>query len=410
MRRLGVTVDACEFKHLGDTRAEPVQNWCDLRAAENMSTRTRNTYTGSLRAFVRWCVRDRRLASDPLETLSKADEATDVRRERRALTEDELARLLHVAELRPLGEYGRETEQKLASEGKGKRATWTKRPLTFETIDAAADRAAERLRENPEFVDRKRRLGRERVLTYKTLILTGLRRGELATLRWGDLELDGTQPYLIVRAKNAKNRKQETVAIRPDLANALQAWRSECGNPANSENVFNVPTSLVRILDNDLAVAGIPKTDADGRTIDVHALRHTTATYLARAGVAPRTAQSIMRHSDIRLTLGTYTDPTLLNSAEALEALPNLDAGSGGEGMRATGTCDPGPLPSAAHLQRAGRPNMPNHAARCTGEGVEGERGVSSQVSENAASSNAVHANSGKRAKGLEPSTFSLEG
>jgi len=109
----------------------------------------------------------------------------------------------------------------------------------------------------------------------------------------------------------------------------------------------------VCILDRDLVAAGIArrvkgkngrwwidKRDADRRTVDVHALRHTTATYLAKAGVAPRTAQTIMRHSDIRLTLGTYTDPKLLDTAAALDALPSLNPTPQGERVRATGTDD----------------------------------------------------------------------
>jgi len=65
--------------------------------------------------------------------------------------------------------------------------------------------------------------------------------------------------------------------------------------------LFHVPQDLVRILDRDLA-AGIAKTHADGRTVDVHSLRHTFATLLSKAGVLPRMAQELMRHSDIRLT------------------------------------------------------------------------------------------------------------
>lgn len=44
--------------------------------------------------------------------------------------------------------------------------------------------------------------------------------------------------------------------------------------------LFNVPASLVKILDRDLAAAGIAKRDERGRTVDVHALRHTFATHL----------------------------------------------------------------------------------------------------------------------------------
>jgi integrase len=57
---------------------------------------------------------------------------------------------------------------------------------------------------------------------------------------------------------------------------------------------------------------------ARGRTIDVHALRHSFGTLLSKGGVAPRTAQAAKRHSSIDLTMNTYTDPKLLDVHGAL--------------------------------------------------------------------------------------------
>jgi hypothetical protein len=107
--------------------------------------------------------------------------------------------------------------------------------------------------------------------------------------------------------------------------------------------VFDVPAGLVRILDRDLVAAGIPKRDERGRTVDVHALRTTFGTLLSKTGAAPRTAQEAMRHSDIRLTMGTYTDPKLLDVAGAIEALPALPLSHHAprEPLAATGTDTP---------------------------------------------------------------------
>ncbi len=88
--------------------------------------------------------------------------------------------------------------------------------------------------------------------------------------------------------------------------------------------LFNVPAGLIRIFDKDLAHAGIAKKDAHGRTLDVHALRHTFATHLSKNGVAPRTAMAAMRHSTINLTMITYTDPVLLDVRGAVDSLPAL--------------------------------------------------------------------------------------
>ena len=74
-------------------------------------------------------------------------------------------------------------------------------------------------------------------------------------------------------------------------------------------------------MNRDLAAAGIPKVDADGCVVHIHALRHSFGTHLSKAGVAPRVAQAAMRHSDISLTMNTYTDARLLDTAEAIESL-----------------------------------------------------------------------------------------
>jgi hypothetical protein len=47
--------------------------------------------------------------------------------------------------------------------------------------------------------------------------------------------------------------------------------------------------------------------DAQGKVIDLHAMRTTLGTNLARAGVAPQVAREIMRHADYRTTLKHYT-------------------------------------------------------------------------------------------------------
>ena len=80
-------------------------------------------------------------------------------------------------------------------------------------------------------------------------------------------------------------------------------------------------------MNRDLAEAGIVKKGKDGSVIHLHALRHSFGTHLSRAGVAPRTAQAAMRHSNISLTMNTYTDSRLLDTAAAVEALPSLRLG-----------------------------------------------------------------------------------
>ena len=143
-------------------------------------------------------------------------------------------------------------------------------------------------------------LGRERALIYKTLVLSGLRRNELATLTVGQLRLDGSTPHALLNAADEKNREGNSVAIRADLAADLARWLDDKltahqaemrrrGEPISARLpgdtlVFVVADKLVRILDRDLKMAGIAKRDDRGYTLDVHALRHTLVLCSAREG------------------------------------------------------------------------------------------------------------------------------
>jgi len=64
--------------------------------------------------------------------------------------------------------------------------------------------------------------------------------------------------------------------------------------------------------------------DRHGRYADFHALRHVTGSYLASANVSPKVAQSIMRHSDINLTMNFYSHAFRDDQIQAIEKLPDL--------------------------------------------------------------------------------------
>ncbi len=349
----------CRFARLADLARESLERWIVTQEKAGMGARTRNTYRAAAVAFCNWGVETGRLLSNPFAKVAKADEDADPRRQRRALTEAELVRLLDVARRRPL------LDAKMIRRGKRK----------GEAVGRLRDETRRRLE----------RLGQERALIYKALVLTGLRKSELASITVGQVMLDADPPYLVLEAADEKNRQGSTIPLRADLrgwladnATALQEAAREAqtvrfdskhpkrqkrnqGNATGPEGqfclplstvpmlpvnapLFTVPRDLVRILDRDLTLAGIPKVDERGRTVDVHALRHTFGTLLSAAGVAPRTAQSAMRHSTIDLTMNVYTDPKLLDVAGAMEALPALPLETGTQteaaALSATGTND----------------------------------------------------------------------
>jgi site-specific recombinase XerD len=57
-----------------------------------------------------------------------------------------------------------------------------------------------------------------------------------------------------------------------------------------------------------------------------YGLRHTFVTNLCREGVSPQTAQSLARHSDIKLTMNIYTHVAPVEQAAAIMSLPGLNA------------------------------------------------------------------------------------
>jgi integrase len=367
--RLQLVANGSGWRQLGDVNAAGLIKW--LLAAgsgpqNQISAATRNEYRQEWITFANWCVTTNRLASNPLSTVPRVDSKADKRRQRRALTEADLATLLRVARLRPLAEFGRKSVRAEDSEPKGetkqKRRSWTFKELTLADLHDARARARHSLRKSPQQIERLEQLGHERALIYKTLILTGLRRGELAALTVGQFHLSGPCPYADLQAADAKNGQAAQIPLRSELAADLKAWieslrERELRNSeaATGESclrlstvavlpldrpLFTVPKALVKILDRDLRLAGIPKRDESGRTVDVHALRHCFGTLLSRSGVAPRTAQAAMRHSSVNLTMNVYVDPKLLDVHQAVESLPELALcrPDQPEQLRATGT------------------------------------------------------------------------
>ena len=179
---------------------------------------------------------------------------------------------------------------------------------------------------------------------YKTLVLTGLRKGELASLTVGQMYLDGPHPFADLAAADEKNRQGSAIPLRIDLAdryspvarragNRIAASRQRYADDSVSIQQSSRPTAttrlqmcrscrplrryslvdyrfspcrpgLVRILGLRLeAVARqrIDKRDERGRTlVTFHALRTSFGTLLSISAASHREhAQAAMRHSTI---------------------------------------------------------------------------------------------------------------
>ncbi len=271
--RIRAILDGTRARAVSDLRPSSVEAFLGDLATQGRGRKTLAHYAAAIKGITRWLLRDGRIGSDPLASLEPVPLEGDRKRVRRALDEREQRRLIQAAE--------------------------TSERSSFDLT------------------------GRDRAMIYRVVLATGLRANELATLTAGSLTF-GDSPTVTVAPKNAKNRKLEPLPLRREVADALRAYVGI--RPADA--LVFPKTSWAdhgtRMMAPDLQAAGIPYKTADG-VVDLHALRHSFITGLARAGVPPQIAQRLARHSDVRLTLGVYSHLGLVDLAGAIAKLPGLD-------------------------------------------------------------------------------------
>jgi integrase len=173
----------------------------------------------------------------------------------------------------------------------------------------------------------------------------GLRRGEILGLHWSDVDIDaGTlrvnQALLRVNGKlllsEPKTEKSRRALPLPSLLIAsLRAHRSRqleerlrAGEHwQQTDFVFTTqigtpiePRNLNRTFDALLKNAGLSR-------IRFHDCRHTAATILLSQGVSPRTIMEILGHSQISLTLNTYSHVLPEMTREAVSVMDTVLGG-----------------------------------------------------------------------------------
>jgi integrase len=165
-------------------------------------------------------------------------------------------------------------------------------------------------------------------LLWRTFLETGLRRGELAALRWTDLDLDGDCGMMHVRAEVTKTRRARTIPITGSLLTELRAlkertmWHGQNTRPWVFLNRRGKPWghgSMLHGFQHCLARAGIGR-----EGLDVHALRHTFATRLRRQGVDTKTIQDLLGHATWQMTESVYLHTSESERREAVERLSKL--------------------------------------------------------------------------------------
>jgi integrase len=178
---------------------------------------------------------------------------------------------------------------------------------------------------------------------WSVALAMGLRQGEALGLRWPDVDLDEGLLHVRQQLQRVRggfdlaplktSRSRRTVAMPPAVADALRRhrirqieerllardrWRGPEPNDPRC-HVFTTPIgtpvdarNLVRLFKALLARAGL-------RDVRFHDLRHAAATLLMAQGVPARVVMEILGHSQIALTLNTYSHvlPELQRDAAA---------------------------------------------------------------------------------------------
>jgi integrase len=242
------------------------------RAGAGASVTTSNHYLTAIKGFTRWLARDRRIAADPLAFLVRQNPDVDVRRRRRALPEDEFSRFVEV----------------------------TAAGAPFRGLSGA-----------------------DRLILYTLAANTGFRADELASLTPSSFHLAGDRPTVTVAAAYSKHRREDVQQLRGDVAAMMRSYLD--GRPRRQPVWPGTwHERAAEMIRKDLAAAGIPFQDDDGRRFDFHAMRGQFISLLAAKGVHPKVAQTLARHSTITLTMDYYTHLDVFDVAGALEKLPEL--------------------------------------------------------------------------------------
>ena len=276
-------IKGVKAKKISNITAGKVESYLAKLRRGGMSVSTSNGYFRAIGGFCRWLVKDGRVAMNPIAGLSamKVSDA-DKKRKRRNLTDDEFRAL----------------------------------------IDAAWD-------SGEPFMGIS---GTDRTMLYIVAANTGLRASELASLTPESFDLDDGTPTVRCKAAYTKNSQEAALPLRQDIAAMLRDWLE--GRSAGErlwDGRWASDRQGSKMIKADLKVAGVPYKDANDRYADFHALRHTFISNLARAGVHPRNAQALARHSTIDLTMNVYTHIAMEDLVSDIEAMPAVLGTCNGE-------------------------------------------------------------------------------
>lgn len=143
---------------------------------------------------------------------------------------------------------------------------------------------------------------------YFVAIFTGLRKGELWGLRWGDVELGADRGNLTVRRSYKaapKNGKHRRVPLLPPALAALRILRELAADAGADALVFPAASGAMRRPDDSAGWHEARELAGIKRRVRFHDLRHTCASHLRmgtwRPALSPSELQLWMGHSSVAM-------------------------------------------------------------------------------------------------------------
>lgn len=122
-------------------------------------------------------------------------------------------------------------------------------------------------------------------------INTGIRRGELLSLKW--MDIDTHQKLLTIHGSSAKTGDTRHVPLNSEALQVIENWREQS---QDGDRVFPIATSFKS------AWAGLLKRARIAR-FRWHDLRHHFASRLAQAGIPLNTVRELLGHGSLAMTL-----------------------------------------------------------------------------------------------------------
>jgi integrase len=158
-------------------------------------------------------------------------------------------------------------------------------------------------------------------------VLCGLRRGEIAALRWRNVDLVNAQLAVVesaeqmngrVRLKETKSGRTRTVAISATVVEELKKHRLQQAQDMLGLGVRWTDTGFVAALGDGSPMQPTFITHEWVRIISdtalprirFHDLRHAHATHMLSSGIHPKVASERLGHSKVGITLDLYSHVT----------------------------------------------------------------------------------------------------